>query len=154
MKEAIAYYQQASDWENQLKAIAATGLKPGNAKKTARPPIARALKTERITNSLACGFLPSNIKKKGSMVSKIINKEITIYRRPPEIIRPAKIVKGIANKDKTNVAFVLLFNFPFIKRCSRTGALLLAHAANIPNKTNIKIYTQPYPSINPVPLYN
>ena len=47
--------------------MAATGLKPGMAKNTALPPMAKALSTDKITNSLAWGFLPSKIRKKGSI---------------------------------------------------------------------------------------
>ena len=131
--------------------MAATGLKPGMAKNTARPPMAKALSTDRITSSLAWGLRPSKIRKNGSMVSKMTAKEISIYFRPPPKRSPAQMVMGISSNDSSKVIFVRALSFPVISRCSCREDFRLIQAANIPNDRNMIPYSQPYCPIKSPP---
>ena len=56
--------------------IATTGLNSGSMKKTARPATFSATRTAMSTSSRACGFLPSKIRKNGSIHSSRMSSEM------------------------------------------------------------------------------
>ena len=55
---------------------AITGLNCGSMKNAARPAMPMAHRTAMITSSLACGFLPSKIRKNGSIHSNSTIREM------------------------------------------------------------------------------
>jgi len=59
-----------------IMVTAITGLNCGSMKSAARPAIPMAHRTAMITSSLACGFRPSKIRKKGSIHSSRTSREI------------------------------------------------------------------------------
>ena len=93
--------------------MAATGLKLGTMKKAARPATPMAANTEITMISLAFGFLPSNIIKKGSMAAITTIRLQSRYFRPPHIFTEKNRRIGTTISMTANANQVRRLTFPW-----------------------------------------